>query len=218
MGTRGQWATDFAKALGNNEPSADIVNWLSAWTKAEGTKARFNPLATTWDNGDNTLFNSVGVRNYKSRQAGIVATVKTLRGNHPGYATIIDGILTNNVAKCNAGLARAPWGTNPGLVRGYSMRDVRNESLLAEEGANTTEPSYSDRNKDETIITPLTNANATKVNETVVPMGTTVTNTDGAGRVLNGMLGLLILLLVLFLFIRRYVPTAQIVKTIEATT
>lgn len=205
MGTRGQWATDFAKALGNPEPSADIVNWISAWTKAEGTKARFNPLATTWDNGDNTLFNSVGVRNYKSREAGISATVKTLRGNHPGYATIIDGILTNNVAKCNAGLAKAPWGTNPGLVRGYSMRDVRGEQLLSEEGENTTEPSYSE-------------TNVAKVNETVVPMGTTVTNTDGAGRVLNGMLGLLILLLVLFLFIRRYVPTAQIVKTIEATT
>ena len=51
MGTRGQWATDFAKALGNPEPSADIVNWISAWTKAEGTKARFNPLATL-PNGD----------------------------------------------------------------------------------------------------------------------------------------------------------------------
>ena len=55
---------------------AALVQW-AAW---EDTLAKWNPLATTWDLLDrSTNFNSVGVKDYVDREAGIEATAKTLR-------------------------------------------------------------------------------------------------------------------------------------------
>jgi hypothetical protein len=51
---------------------------LDAWARAEGGKARFNPLNTTepWPHAWN--YNSAGVKDYRTGQDGIWATAATL--------------------------------------------------------------------------------------------------------------------------------------------
>lgn len=133
MGRRGIWARDLAVAMGNNNPSDRIINWISAWTALEGTHARYNPLATTqqWEGATN--FNTVGVKNYPTRAIGIAATKKTLSYDYAGYADITAGIQTNDVERAIRGLLAAPWGTNGARVQqAYRTRDLRNEYLLSE--------------------------------------------------------------------------------------
>lgn len=58
---------------------------LKAWARAEGGTARNNPLNTTEPWADSTDYNSVGVKNYPSGEAGIMATGRTLEnGHYPG--------------------------------------------------------------------------------------------------------------------------------------
>lgn len=51
---------------------------LVSWMHAEGSKATYNPLATTQEWAGATNFNSVGVKNYPSLDVGVAATAKTL--------------------------------------------------------------------------------------------------------------------------------------------
>ncbi len=133
MGTRRQWAKDFAAALGNANPSASTLSWISAWLAKENTRARFNPLATTYNLPPNTDFNSVGVKNFATRNQGIEATVRTLRGAHAGYADIIKGIATNDPQTAANGLMVAPWGTNGAAVMAvWKTSDVGDAMLKSE--------------------------------------------------------------------------------------
>ena len=83
-----------------------------AWRQAEGAKAKFNPFNTTQPFGDDTKYNSVGVRNYETEEDGINATCKTLKNGH--YPCIVDGLKSDigakNIAeKCLSNLKT--WGT-----------------------------------------------------------------------------------------------------------
>jgi len=51
---------------------------LVSWMQAEGSVAKFNPLATTQEMPGATNFNSVGVKHYKTLEQGVEATAKTL--------------------------------------------------------------------------------------------------------------------------------------------
>jgi murein DD-endopeptidase MepM/ murein hydrolase activator NlpD len=51
---------------------------LQIWRKYEGTNACWNPLATTWGRPNATNFNSVGVKNYATREDGVAATANTI--------------------------------------------------------------------------------------------------------------------------------------------
>jgi len=137
MGTRGQWSIDMLKSLGNNNPNEKTQNLVSSWTLAEGTKAKYNPLATTLDYGTNTKFNNCcggnGVKNYLTRAQGIEATVLTLKGNHSGYSTIVKGLIGNDPELALRGMHLSPWGTNFIHVETvWRMRDVRSEALDSE--------------------------------------------------------------------------------------
>jgi hypothetical protein len=137
MGTRGAWSTDFLAALGNQSPSQQTVNLVSAWTKQEGTKARYNPLATTLKYNGSTNFNNLGggsgVQNYQTRTDGIQASVMTLRGKHAGYADIVRGLSTNDTELALRGMYASPWGSNFATVEMfYRTMDVRSEKLLSE--------------------------------------------------------------------------------------
>src|SRR6266498_2345716 len=101
MGTRGAWATAFLQQLGNNNPSDDTVNVVAAWTKVEGTKAQYNPLATSLAYGTFSCFSyhadgSCWIKNYDNYQTGIEASVATLREDHYGYADLKDALLQND--------------------------------------------------------------------------------------------------------------------------
>jgi hypothetical protein len=107
---------DFYKGIlkGIGAPiTPENMKFLYAWRKGESTKARNNPFATTKKgfNGKSIPSSTAGVKNYKTPQNGIDATVATLKNGH--YNCIVDGLKNNigaaNIAKCSSDLKT--WGT-----------------------------------------------------------------------------------------------------------
>jgi len=96
-----------------------------AWRQAEGAKATYNPFNTTQSKENSTLWNCLrkkegrcfgGVRNYKSEEDGIDATVKTLTNGR--YKCIVDGLKNDigakKIAECSD---LKTWGTGEGVKR-----------------------------------------------------------------------------------------------------
>lgn len=77
------WDTQLLGAL-NDPASAANLRFLDDWQRAEGGTAANNPLNTTQPWPGATNYNSVGVKNYRTRADGIQATAKTIQnGNYP---------------------------------------------------------------------------------------------------------------------------------------
>lgn len=111
---RTQFAHDVLAQLGL-PATAENVRAMVAWQQAEGTKAQFNPFATTqgWNGASN--FNSVGVKNYESYADGIAATVKTMKNGF--YDGVLDALRTGNSAEAvGRAVAASPWGTGEGVL------------------------------------------------------------------------------------------------------
>jgi hypothetical protein len=110
------WARDFLAKLGMPITSEN-VKAVSAWEQAEGTKASFNPLATTQSGfTGETRFNSVGVKNYATYQDGIDANVHALTNGR--YANILAALQAGNDATAVAqAIKDSPWGTGGGVLR-----------------------------------------------------------------------------------------------------
>jgi hypothetical protein len=111
-----QWAKDFLTRLGAPITSAN-VQAITAWEQAEGTKAAYNPLATTQSGfAGETRFNSVGVKNYAAYQDGIDANAHALMNGR--YQNILDALHAGNSADAVAqAIANSPWGTHEGVLR-----------------------------------------------------------------------------------------------------
>lgn len=77
MTTREDFARLFLEAI--DAPVTQRNLWaVVSWCQAEGSEARFNPLATTQEMPGATNFNYKGVKNYKTLEQGVEATAKTL--------------------------------------------------------------------------------------------------------------------------------------------
>lgn len=85
----GEWASSFLGALGAPGSRNNMIV-VVAWEASEGTQATWNPLATTKDWPGATVYNSHGVKNYPSKEAGIEATIATLRLPNRGYEPIVE--------------------------------------------------------------------------------------------------------------------------------
>jgi hypothetical protein len=111
-----QWAKDFLTKLGA-PITATNVQAITAWEQAEGTKAAYNPLATTQGGfAGETQFNSVGVKNYVSYQDGLDANVKVI--NNGLYPNILAALQQGNDAMAVAkAITASPWGTGSGVER-----------------------------------------------------------------------------------------------------
>ena len=111
-----QWAKDFLNRLGA-PITASNVQAITAWEKAEGTKAAYNPLATTQGGyAGETTFNSVGVKNYASYQDGLDANVQVI--NNGLYTNILAALQQGTSAQAVAqAVANSPWGTGTGVER-----------------------------------------------------------------------------------------------------
>jgi hypothetical protein len=111
-----QWARDFLTKLGMPVTSEN-VRAITAWEQAEGTKAHFNPLATTQAGfAGETRFNRVGVKNYATYQDGIDANVRAITNGR--YANILAALQAGNNAMAVAqAIASSPWGTHGGVIR-----------------------------------------------------------------------------------------------------
>ena len=110
------WARDFLTKLGMPITSEN-VKAITAWEQAEGTKASFNPLATTQGGfTGETQFNSVGVKNYAAYVDGIDANVHALTNGR--YTNILSALQAGNSATAVAqAIANSPWGTGGGVLR-----------------------------------------------------------------------------------------------------
>lgn len=97
------------RAKGNS----DNRKLLAAWARAEGGTAQYNPLNTTQPWPHATLYNRIGVRNYRTGADGIQATAVTLlNGHYPGIvADLRDGEYTaREIVERNARQFDT-WGT-----------------------------------------------------------------------------------------------------------
>ncbi|MGH2659233.1 MAG: hypothetical protein ACRDHS_06090, partial [Actinomycetota bacterium] len=91
--TFGRWAALLLSRI-DAPLCRDNLVVMVAWQVAEGTAAAHNPLATTHDMPGSTGFNSVGVQNFPTVEAGLEATVATLRNGLTvyGYGAILDAL------------------------------------------------------------------------------------------------------------------------------
>ena len=98
------------------KPTKGNMAFMYAWRQAEGASAQFNPFNTTRNMPDSTVYNSAGVKNYKSAEDGIKATCDTLKLGY--YTDIVNG-LKNDVGlyKLSRMESLKKWGTGPLLAK-----------------------------------------------------------------------------------------------------
>lgn len=110
-----QYAAAVLKGIGAPVTPGNIAGFIG-WAQAEGGTnwARNNPLNTTEPQGASSVFNSAGVRGYPSAQAGVAATVKTLRNGD--YGGILQAFRTNQPKRLAAAIGGSPWGTSGQLA------------------------------------------------------------------------------------------------------
>jgi hypothetical protein len=102
----------YAKLLENlGAPiTEENMKFMYAWRQAEGKGGTYNPFNTTWNLPGSTTMNSAGVRNYKTIEDGLTATVKTLKNGR--YDCIVNGLKNDigasNIARCES---LKTWGT-----------------------------------------------------------------------------------------------------------
>ncbi len=80
----GDWAGALLSTLGLPTCGNNLAV-VVAWQVAESTDAMWNPLASTHTVAGATKFNSAGVKNYPSLEAGLQATGQTLWGGYYRY-------------------------------------------------------------------------------------------------------------------------------------
>lgn len=109
MANQTQFAAAVLKGIGAPVTSKNIAGFIG-WAKAEGGDnwTRNNPLNTTESLGATGTINSAGVKRYPTFQAGVAATVKTLRNGR--YNGIIGAFKKNNPMAMPADELNT-WGT-----------------------------------------------------------------------------------------------------------
>jgi len=116
MAASGPWQRALLRAIGA-PATASNIKFLNAWQRAEGGGASFNPLNTTQHYAGASNFNTIGVKNYPSFEAGIQATAQTLLNGR--YNSIVTGLRSGNMAPMRLAQAEAatPWGTGQGIMK-----------------------------------------------------------------------------------------------------
>lgn len=111
-----RWANDFLARLGMPQ-TAENVRAVVAWQQAEGTAARFNPLATTQGGFDGaTKFNSVGVKNYLSYEDGLAANARAITNGR--YENILAALRRGTSAmEVAEAINSSPWGSGDLVVK-----------------------------------------------------------------------------------------------------
>lgn len=210
MGTAGQWASDFLARMGQTDPTPEMLQIVSAWVACEGTKARYNPLATTYDLPPNSNFNTVGVKNFESRDQGIEASKRTLDGDFYGYARVRAAITANDADDLRWTLIDPlfPWGTGSVcLLREMENEAVVNFRLKSEETTDSTDPPRSD-------WLPPVQDDFRNVFDIENPFRLEWLDTETLNRVLYGIVGGLLIAMAGSLFVRRFIPTEQVLRTV----
>ncbi len=101
------------------------LRFFEAWARAEGTKAAYNPFATTKRGyAGETGFNQVGVKNYPDLATGVRATIDTLKLGY--YSELVDLLRRDDVTaeQLATAVAASPWGTGTGVLRVLGVKAV----------------------------------------------------------------------------------------------
>lgn len=110
--TRGAFAKRLCNSFGL-KVSLNRKLAIVSWETAEGTPARFNPLATTKAMPGDSHYNTTGVRNYPTLKIGVEATRSTL-SEHRGqnYEPIVAALKANAEPEVILrAVAASAWGT-----------------------------------------------------------------------------------------------------------
>jgi hypothetical protein len=109
-----RFSSDVLARLGAPKTEQNLAV-MQAWVKAEGTRAQFNPLATTRKAEGATNFNSVGVKNFTTYEQGVDTTIGAITNGL--YDDVIAALKRGDDAYAVAdAIAASPWGSG-GLVR-----------------------------------------------------------------------------------------------------
>ena len=124
-GSKKQWATDFLNKLGKPTTQSN-VDAITTWMAWEGghwnNSAYFNPLNTTLQtSGATGSMNKVGVKRYSDWNAGLDATVQTIKANKYGYPAILAALDKGTDAQAViSAVNQSKWGTHIGKGGGTS--------------------------------------------------------------------------------------------------
>lgn len=97
---------------------AENLRLLTAWHRAEGKAAQWNPLNTTYKLNNSSSFNKVGVQNYSRPTEGVCATALTLvNGFYNGILGDLQGgkLTAEQIVRQNWSEFQK-WGTNPTVI------------------------------------------------------------------------------------------------------
>lgn len=110
------WQVGLLRSIGA-PITRENLRFLNAWQAAEGGSAAFNPLNTTQPAPGASKYNSVGVRNFRGAQQGVLATAQTLLNGH--YGPIVQLLRSGRATAAQLGtaVAHSPWGTGSGVLR-----------------------------------------------------------------------------------------------------
>jgi hypothetical protein len=124
----GFWADQFLRQIHCPVTENNRIS-IIAWVKAENTKAKWNPLATTRQHADTIDYNATGVKNYLTFSDGIVATAETIR--LPFYTKVIQALHSSaDPATTTKAIAKSPWGTQQFDISGTRGNLARYEAEL----------------------------------------------------------------------------------------
>lgn len=87
-----------------------------AWAAFENTDAQNNPWATTEPWLDAIEYNRAGVKNYRTIEDGIDATVATLLNGDYNYLLRILRDTRSTIRQCLNALDASPWGSHPNTM------------------------------------------------------------------------------------------------------
>jgi hypothetical protein len=138
-----RWAEDLLGLL-EAPKSKGNVSFILHWMGREGTAARFNPLATSWDmepkGSQSEDFNDAGVKNYKNREEGLEAAFRTLtKSTVHDYSALIDLLIEGTtpeeiLASEDAVKDLEVWGSFEGAV-GWGASNTRKIDAAIETAA-----------------------------------------------------------------------------------
>jgi hypothetical protein len=111
-GSPDQWALDFLARAGFEATPANVqvvVSW--EYAESSGGGGMWNPLNTTQGGyPGETDFNSVGVKNYPTRDVGVQANARVIHNGY--YPHVVERFLAGDDARATAdAITASPWGT-----------------------------------------------------------------------------------------------------------
>lgn len=116
------------------EDNAAVRGFFTGLAGAEGTKARNNPFATSKSMEGATRFNSHGVRNYKTPEDGVAASIATFKLRF--YRDVMSALRKSDLRGAAAALAQSPY-----VGGSQSQRNQHAQNILKNAGVTSSVPS-----------------------------------------------------------------------------